>query len=1001
MNFKKLFSPILNPYIGPILVIAIILFVLIILILPKYSHENKIEQLTNRAVEITNNLKKVRSYYTESVINVIKSNTNININYDHKDKNDTIPLPATLVHDLSAIIPEKGMKIKMFSNYPFPNRKDRVLDSLELESLTYLINNPSSIYKKEVINAGKKSFRITTADIFFDSSCVYCHNTRADTPKNDWKLGDVRGVIQVTIDYEDEMILSENEMIIVISILILLILILGVHYSVISIQRHKEHEEAKDELEKIVESRTNSLENTVKLLNQYKDAVDFSAIVSKTDVNGIITYVNDEFVKISKYSEEELIGNSHSIVRDKNMPDSFFEDLWRTIKSKKVWKGQIKNRAKDGSSYYVESTIVPILNFEDEIEEFLAIRLNVTNIVKSQIRAQRADEAKSTFLANMSHEIRTPLNAILGFSELLSKSDELNTQNKKQASIIQSSANSLLTIINDILDISKIESGNFDLTIENTDLYYTSEQVVELFSKRASEKDIKLIFNLDYKIPLCIKSDGVRIKQVLSNLLSNAIKFTPNNGKVLLNIELLENDNKKAKIRFKVEDTGIGIPKEKLETIFNPFVQVDHKSNREFDGTGLGLSICTHIIQSLGSKIEVTSEVGSGTTFIFDLVFEICEEASFISSKYSNDINFKIIDTQSDIFHYVKRYLNILGTINDESKKYNMLVCSCTTKSIERLEEVRQEYKNVPLLILFEYEKDVSMFELNANEHSLALPFYASKVNDAMQELLRKTNPDIKIDEKIDKKKFNANILVAEDNPANQELITYILDSIGISFTIKGNGKETLEEYKKNSLYDLILMDINMPEMDGIEAFKQIREYEKENNILKTPIIALTANAIKGDKEKFLNLGMDWYLSKPINTDELNQLFDKFLNKNPSNQYVKSNNLEEETDFEELSTSIDIEKITNNLGVSSSIAKLIIEKFKKEILNDLEELESFISKNSSEEIVQKAHYIKNSCLNVYLDEVCDLLQMLENKELIKDMRIELFNKIKRLISHVV
>ncbi|RXK08851.1 hypothetical protein CRV05_13040, partial [Halarcobacter bivalviorum] len=422
---KKLFSLFFNPYIGPILVIGLILVYLVTFILPEFSNKNKIEEMTKQSIQMVNTLKKVRSYYTSHIIDEVKEFSSLEINYNHDDKKGVIPLPATLVHDLSNLITEKEMIIKMYSNYPFPNRKDRVLSDYEKESLSYLIKNPTDIFRKTIEENGQKVFKVAIADIFYDQSCVTCHNTRVDTPKNDWKLGDVRGVIEVSIPVQNSFLLTSHQIILIISSLIGIILILGVHYTVVSIERQKEHRNAKRKLEEKVEDRTQTLQNTVKLLNQYKKAVDSSAIVSKTDKKGIITFVNDEFIKISKYKEEELIGKNHNIVRDKDMPKEVFEDLWKTILDKKVWKGQIKNRAKDGSAYYVASTIVPILNYQDEIEEFLAIRLDVTDIVDAQLKAQKADEAKSTFLANMSHEIRTPLNAIIGFSEILSNSKEL------------------------------------------------------------------------------------------------------------------------------------------------------------------------------------------------------------------------------------------------------------------------------------------------------------------------------------------------------------------------------------------------------------------------------------------------------------------------------------------------------------------------------------------------------------------------------------------------
>ncbi|CAM3892311.1 ATP-binding protein [Arcobacter cloacae] len=871
---KKILSIFKDPYIGPIFVISVILLVIMIFIIPKYSYENQKIIMEKKAVDIVNNLKKIRAYYTEHIIKELKNHPDITIDLDHKIKDGTIPLPATLLHDFTELLAEKDMEIKLYSEYPFENRKDRVLNDFQKESLSYLINNPTKIYSKIVKTPTEEKFAVAIPDIFFDQTCVNCHNTRIDSPKKDWKLGDVRGVIKVSVPVKHELYLSSNQVLTLFLILVTLILILGIHYTIMSMRRTKEHEEIRVNLEKEINERTKELQKSIKILNQYKNAVDSSSIVSKTDKYGKITFVNDEFCRVSKYTKEELIGKNHNIIRHEDMPKEIFKDLWETIKSKQIWKGQIKNKAKDGTSYYVASTIAPILNLDDEIEEYLAIRLDVSEIVEGQLKAKRADEAKSTFLANMSHEIRTPLNAIIGFSELLDKSQNLDTQSKKQAQIINSSAVSLLTIINDILDVSKIDSGNFTLSIEESNIILISENVVELFSKRAMEKHLKLVFNLDPNVPICIETDGVRLKQVLSNLLSNAIKFTPKNGVVSLNISLIENLNKKAKIRFEIEDTGIGIAKEKLLTIFDPFIQVDNKSNREYQGTGLGLSICSHIIKALNSNIFVQSIENQGTKFYFELEVKTCIDNLCINKNYLHHLNFKIINKNSSIFNHAKQYLELFGAIEDETKPIDIIIY-CSVDNFEKdLQEIRKNHIDTALLILHEYENDLKNLDLNENEYALALPFYGSKINDAIEELLNKTDKRKIVINGI--KKFNGKVLVAEDNSANQELISYILEEMGIEFTIKSNGLEILNEFKKES-FDLILMDINMPVLDGVETFKQIRIYEKENNLEKTPIVALTANAIKGDKQRFLDIGMDNYLTKPINVKELKDIFDIYL----------------------------------------------------------------------------------------------------------------------------
>lgn len=875
MKIIQKINYIFNPYLGPIFISALIMGYLALVILPALSRDNEIERLTKQAKNSINQLKITRSYYTSNVINKVKKESKLKINYDHKENADTIPLPATLVHNLSEILPENGTTIKMFSNYPFPNRKDRILDKEQTESLEYILKNPDKTYTKLIKQSEQKILKVAVADIFYNSSCVNCHNTRADTPKDDWKIGDVRGVIQVSIPFKDGIVLTNNQTIDLLIFVGLLILILGIHYSYISYKRQKEHLKEQDKLEQMVQSRT-------KTLNQYKKAVDFSAIVSKTNTKGIITYVNDEFIKISKYSKEELIGKSHNLIKHSDMNNETFTDLWKTIKSKRIWKGQIKNRAKDGSEYYVASTIVPILDSNDEIEEFLAVRFDVSDIVKSRIEAEKADTAKSTFLANMSHEIRTPLNAIIGFSEILSQNETLKTEDSKYASIINNSAHTLLHIINDILDISKIGNGNFEISLKSTNLLHTSNTIVELFSQRALEKNINLIATIDKNISPCVYTDEIRLKQVLSNLLGNAIKFTHEHGTIKLNVKSLE---KNSKVRFEIIDTGIGIAKDKLKNIFNPFIQIDNHSNRKYEGTGLGLSISSHIVESLQSKIHVESTQSVGSKFWFDLDFEVCKSENCKS----------------------------LEDINTQNNTQN---------------------------------------------------------------------------------NFVGNILIAEDNPANQELLRHILNEMNLNYHIVSNGLEATKIYLENS-YDIILLDINMPIMDGIDTFKYIRKYEMEHNLKKTPIVAITANAIKGDKEKFLALGMNDYLTKPIQTQKLEELFTQYLKQN----IQKSTNL---STVKTKSTSrLDSVGVTQRLGVSTKIANLLIKKFENEIIEDLNEFEQYIVTNDADNIKKKAHYIKNSCLNFGLVEICESLQIVESNSSDTIVSNQEFQKIKKSILELI
>ena len=372
-------------------------------------------------------------------------------------------------------------------------------------------------------------------------------------------------------------------------------------------------------------------------------------------------------------------------------------------------------------------------------------------------KSKQASKAKSEFLANMSHEIRTPLNAILGFIDLL-KEKESDGEKLKYIQTIQSSSTTLLGIINDILDFSKIESGN--LNIEKID-FNTHEElgtIADLFRAKASEKSVSLSFNIDKDIPVALKSDPLRIKQVVANMLSNAIKFTPRNGRIELLMKYTDGN-----LHVSVKDNGIGIAKDKQEDIFKAFSQAESSTTRKYGGTGLGLAISAKLVSMLGGKLKLESQLDNGSRFYFEIPVEI--------GVYKNPAKVKLSDTQA-----------IKGK----------------------------------------------------------------------------------------------RILLVEDNKANQMFMSLILKKFGLIFDMANDGVEAVTAYK-NSYYDLILMDENMPNLNGIEATHQILEYEKNQKMKHTPIVALTANALKGDRERFLSAGMDEYLTKPLDKDKLAQILNYFL----------------------------------------------------------------------------------------------------------------------------
>ena len=407
---------------------------------------------------------------------------------------------------------------------------------------------------------------------------------------------------------------------------------------------------------------------------------------------------------------------------------------------------------KHGANDFIKKPYIPeqlILKCDLHVRNYL----NVLLLAKRTEQLKQAEKAKSIFLANMSHEIRTPLNAIVGFVDIL-KEKNLDEESKKYINIISNSSKMLLNILNDILDLSKIEAGK--LTIEKV-VFNLEEEilvVLDLLRLKAIEKHINLKEEF-INLPKYVRNDPTRLKQVIMNLLSNAIKFTPENKNVYAKFEYKDN-----KLFVSIKDEGIGMSPDQAKKIFEPFKQADDSTTRKYGGTGLGVTISKNIVELLGGELKLKTELNKGSEFYFEIPIEVVD-------------NYK--------------------------------------------------------------------------------------------------------EEKIEiKKEFNSKVLVVEDNKANQMFLEVVLKKLNLEYEIANNGKEAIEKYKDGK-FDIVLMDENMPIMNGIEAVKHIRKYEEENNLKHTPIISVTANALQGDRERFLNAGFDDYLAKPIDLNKLKEILSKFL----------------------------------------------------------------------------------------------------------------------------
>ena len=368
------------------------------------------------------------------------------------------------------------------------------------------------------------------------------------------------------------------------------------------------------------------------LANQ-KFALDQHAIVSITDLDGTITYANDRFCEIAGYSREEILGANHRLIRSNYHPPAFFADLWGTIKAGKVWRGEVKNRKKNGDDYWVSATIVPLTDANGQPSQYIALRTDITErkqaereLEQAKSLAEAASQAKSDFLANMSHEIRTPMNGIIGMTELALDTD-LDPIQRDYLTTVRNSSDALLVILNDILDFSKIEAGKLQIERIPFKLADTITEALKSIGARAEKKGLRLVRNLAADLPLQVEGDPGRLRQVLTNLCDNAIKFT-REGAITVTAALDGRAEDACRIHLTVSDTGIGIPPEKQRQVFEAFTQADASTIRKFGGTGLGLAICTRLVGLMDGRIWLDSTPGQGSSFHFTLALKVLPNAA-------------------------------------------------------------------------------------------------------------------------------------------------------------------------------------------------------------------------------------------------------------------------------------------------------------------------------------------------------------------------------------
>ena len=550
---------------------------------------------------------------------------------------------------------------------------------------------------------------------------------------------------------------------------------------------------------------------------------------------------------------------------------------------------------------------------------------DITEIKSAQLSAEAAERSKAEFLANMSHEIRTPMNGVMGMAQLLERRD-LGEEENHYVQIIRRSSKALLTIINDILDFSKLEAGGVVLDNAPFNLQDCLEDVIALLSMAAAQKHVDLLFNLQEGLPLSYQGDAGRLRQVITNIIGNAVKFT-DQGHVLIDVKG-QQIGSETQLNISIEDTGIGIPPEKIDSIFNKFQQADGSTTRAYEGTGLGLTIAQRLIKLMGGNITVTSEFGKGSQFNIDITLPVVAQQTQTELDISNIAESKILivddnlthcnllrqklsdwNCKSATVHSAKQAIKALELAKTKNITFDLIILDYQMPEETGdvcLDKIRahNDFKDIPIVMMASIIETglVKRLQTQGLNAYLTKPFSSEKLHKTInsvlidsaktrsksqakiinlgtqalnqvaishldsetQDILTRQSPSSKID-----------ILIAEDNEINAVLLEYVLSELGVSFKRVGDGQEAVEQFTLLSP-KFIFMDISMPIMNGYETTQKIRELESQNSLIATPIVALTAHALRGVKRRCIEAGMNDYIAKPLALESIRRVLEEF-----------------------------------------------------------------------------------------------------------------------------